>query len=245
MSARVRYFAIGAAVVAAAVFAVYWFVLRSDAPDAVSLEGALSTTTTTTAPGDNATTTTTDSVPSDAGLTGTWVIDTSQDTFVGYRVEEELARVGFTTAVGRTPGVSGSLTVDGTTVTAAEFEADLTQLRSDSSNRDGQIRRQALETNDFPTATFALAEPIELGTEPTVGSPFTAEAIGDLTIHGVTNRVTIPLEGQLIDAGSVVVIGSIPILFADYDIDPPSAAVVLSVEDNGIMELQLFFTRQG
>ena len=51
-----------------------------------------------------------------------------------------------------------------------------------------------------------------------------------------------PLEARLED-GTIVVTGSIPILFADYDIEEPTAAVVLSIEDNGEMELQLFFTR--
>lgn len=243
MSGRLRYFAVGAVVVVAAIFAAYWFLLRSDAPAAVSLEGALSTTTTL----DSETTTTTSGAAPDppTGLSGDWVVDTSRDTFVGYRVEEELARFGFTVAVGRTPEVSGTLQVDETTVTNAEFVADLTQLRSDSGSRDSQMRRQALETDEFPTATFVLTEPIDLGAEPEIGTAFEVEAIGDLTIHGVTNRVNVPLEGQLIDENSVVVVGSIPIVFADYEIDRPSAAVVLSVEDNGIMEMQLFFTREG
>ena len=34
-----------------------------------------------------------------------------------------------------------------------------------------------------------------------------------------------------------------PIVLADYDIDKPSAAVVLSVEDNAALELQLFFAK--
>ena len=42
----------------------------------------------------------------------------------------------------------------------------------------------------------------------------------------------------------VVVFGQLgPILLADYNISEPSAAVVLSVEDNATMELQLFLTR--
>ena len=65
-------------------------------------------------------------------------------------------------------------------------------------------------------------------------------AIGDLTIHGVTRRVAIDLQGQLTN-GLVVVVGSLEIQFADYDIDTPSSGLVLSVEDHGIMELQLVF----
>jgi hypothetical protein len=39
------------------------------------------------------------------------------------------------------------------------------------------------------------------------------------------------------------VVGSNPVVFADYDIDPPSAMAVLSVADNGVMEFQLLFER--
>ncbi len=59
----------------------------------------------------------------------------------------------------------------------------------------------------------------------------------------MTRTETIPLTAEL--AGDVIVVfGQLgPILLADYDIDEPSAAVVLSVEDNAIMELQIFFRR--
>ena len=95
-------------------------------------------------------------------LTGTWTVDTSigsfadfTSSFVGYRVQEELVNVGAATAVGRTPDVSGTLVVDGTTITAVRIEADLTTLQSDNEMRDGQLGRQGIETDTYPTATFA------------------------------------------------------------------------------------------
>ena len=104
------------------------------------------------------------------GIAGTWTVDPTvgsfddfSGSFVGYRVQEELASVGATEAVGRTPDVTGTLTVDGTSITAAEFTADLTTLQSDEGNRDRQLGRQGLETGTYPTATFTLTQPIELG----------------------------------------------------------------------------------
>ena len=81
-----------------------------------------------------------------------------------------------------------------------------------------------------------------LDVEPVEGVPIVVTAVGDLTLHGVTRRVTVDLEGQLV-ANRVVVVGSTPILFSDYDIDPPSAVIVLAVEDNGVMEFQLVLER--
>ena len=184
-----------------------------------------------------------------SSLDGTWTVDTSigsfsdfTSSFVGYRVAEQLANVGATTAVGRTPKVSGTLTVSGTSITTVSITADLTALQSDRSMRDGQLHTQALQTDTYPTATFVLADPITLGHLPAEGETISVTAVGDLTLHGVTKRVSIPLQAKLA-SGVVTVVGSLPIAFADYSIAAPQSMMVLSVADNGTMELQLHFTK--
>jgi polyisoprenoid-binding protein YceI len=176
-----------------------------------------------------------------ADLTGAWQL-VDGPSFVGYRVQEELARIGATTAVGRTTAVTGALVFDGASITDVTIEADLSKLASDESFRDQALRRQALETGTYPTASFALTSPIELDGVPTEGETIAATAQGDLTLHGVTKAITIPLEGQLVN-GQAIIVGSLEIEFADYDIDPPSAASVVSVEDHGTLELQLVFAQ--
>jgi polyisoprenoid-binding protein YceI len=74
------------------------------------------------------------------------------------------------------------------------------------------------------------------------GYQLNVTAVGDLTLHGVTQRVAIPLQGQFVN-GLVVVVGSLEIQFADYNIEGPESGLVLSVEDHGIIELQLVFER--
>jgi len=182
-------------------------------------------------------------------LDGTWNVDTStgsfsdfSDTFVGYRVNENLAQVGSATAVGRTPKVSGSLTFSGTTISAVKITADLTTLQSDKSMRDGQLRQQALETDQFPTATFELTTPIQLPAAPTDGQTYSVTAQGKLTLHGVTKDVSIPLQAKL-SGSTVTVVGSLKIQFADYSITPPQSMMVLAVDDFGVMELQLLFSK--
>jgi polyisoprenoid-binding protein YceI len=183
------------------------------------------------------------------GIEGTWTVDASvgsfddfSGSFVGYRVKETLASIGATEAVGRTPDVTGSVTIEGTAITAAEFTADLTTLRSDSDRRDGQLRRQALETDRFPTAAFRLTSPADLGSMPAEGATLDVTVTGELTLHGVTKPVQIPLQARLA-GGAVTIAGSLPIAFADYSITPPSAGIVLSVEDRGVLELQLQLAR--
>jgi polyisoprenoid-binding protein YceI len=181
------------------------------------------------------------------GLDGTWTIDTTvgsfadfSSSFVGYRVNETLVENRANTAVGRTPQVSGSLVLAGSTIANVDVTADLTRLQSDDDRRDGRLEEQAIETNKFPEATFRLTSAIELDALPVDGASFSATATGELTLHGVTRVVTVPIEARL--SGNVVTVsGSIDIAFADYSIERPTSFVVLSIEDHGIMEFQLHF----
>ena len=144
-----------------------------------------------------------------------------------------------TTAVGRTSQVTGTLTIDGTTVTSTEFSVDVATITSDESRRDNQFTGRIMSADEFPTATFALTEPIELGTEATDGATVTATATGDLTLRGVTNSVTFEVTAKQ-ENGLIGVQGSIPVVFADYDIANPSTGGI-TTEDNGVVEFVLVF----
>ncbi|MCY4640229.1 MAG: YceI family protein [Chloroflexi bacterium] len=176
------------------------------------------------------------------GLEGTWSLAAGGDSFVGYRVREELVGIGAKTAVGRTSAVSGAIEFDGSAITVVSVEADLTQLQSDDSRRDRALRGRGIETSRFPTAAFELAEPIVIDGPLEEDVPVAATAVGRLTLHGVTRTIEIGLEGQL-SGGRVVVVGSTEIEFSDYEIVAPSAPIVLSIEDRGVMEFQLIFER--
>lgn len=239
---------IAAAVVVAALigggFGIWYLFLRPAGPAAVA-DATLPPVPTSTAAGATA------KPIGSGGIDGTWNVDTSIGTFtgiddtsgnfVGYRVQEQLAGIGANTAVGRTPKVGGSLTIAGTKVTAVEISADLTALKSDDNNRDGRLRDQGIETGQFPKATFKLTTPIDLGTVPADGKEIAATASGQLTLHGVTKEVQIALKAKL-SGSTIVVTGSLPIVFADYSIQKPESFKVLSIDDHGTMELQLFFT---
>ena len=187
-------------------------------------------------------------VAAPASLDGTWSVATSLGTvddgtasFVGYRVQEQLVGVGGHTAVGRTTKVTGSLTLAGSVVDNVQITADMTALVSDNDQRDNQLKRQALQTDNFPTAMFKTIAPIDLGTLPTEGATVHSTATGALSIHGVTKTVTIDLSVQR-QGGIIAVAGSLPIVFADWSIDKPNSFSVLSIDDHGTMELHLLFT---
>jgi polyisoprenoid-binding protein YceI len=178
-----------------------------------------------------------------ASVEGVWTAQANDDaTFVGYRINEVLTTIGDFEVVGRTREVSGTLTITGTTVESVELTAQMDSLTTDNGARDSAMRSQALETNEFPTATFVLTSPIELGAIPAERETIAITATGDLTIHGVTQRVDFPLEAQLVGQ-SIVVVGQLQVELADYDIAAPQARVVASVEDVALLELSVLFDR--
>jgi polyisoprenoid-binding protein YceI len=181
---------------------------------------------------------------SGSGADGTWTVKPGDtQNFVGYRVTEKLfANISETTATGRTDNVTASMTIDGTTVKDVTVTADLRDLQSDNSFRDGRIQSEGLESDKFPQAKFVLTQPITLSAAPAAGETVKTQATGEFTLHGVTKTVTIALDGRW-DGKQVQVVGSMPIVFSDYGITAPTAPAVASVDDHGEMELQLFFDR--
>ena len=166
----------------------------------------------------------------------TWAA--TEQSEVGYRVKEVLFGVD-TTAVGRSNQVTGSLTIDGTTVTSTDFSVDVATITSDEGRRDNQFRGRIMSADEFPTATFSLTEPIELGVEATDGAAVTTDATGELTLRGVTQRVTFEVTAKM-ENGLIGVQGSSPVVFADYGIANPSTGGI-TTEDNGLVEFVLVF----
>lgn len=179
-------------------------------------------------------------------LDGRWQVDREAEpfdreagsgTFVGYRVDEELTTVGAFTAVGRTPLVDGEVEVVDGSVVATSVEADLTGLESDSSRRDGRV----LSTlGADPRARFVLTEAFDLpaGLDR---EPVTVTATGELTILEVTDTVEVELQVAVRD-GSPLVAGRIELLLSDYDVQVPTAPIVVSASDEAVLEWQLLLT---
>ena len=214
-----------------------WYFFSGHAPGAASIDQAAGAVASDAARA-GATLGTTD---------GTWNVDTTigsysdySSAWAGFRVQEVLSNIGNNTAIGRTPNVSGQLTLSGQTLSAVHVDVDLTSITSDQPRRDPAIQR-TLETNTYPTATFDLTAPVSLPQAPAEGVTYNLTATGNMTVHGVTKAVTVTLQAQLKDS-VIVVVGSTPFAFADYGMSAPAAPVVLSVSDSGTIEFQLFFT---
>lgn len=199
--------------------ALYAKIENDKAPDAL----ALSTPTATTdgaSPG-----------LTEQDLAGAWTV--SDGSQAGYRVAEVLNGQDVT-VVGRTSDVEGTVTIDGTSLSAADVTVSMTTITTDNSNRDGQFL-DILKTSEFPTATFTLTEPVDVSgvTEGTTS----VQAKGELTVAGVSAPVVVTLDAQTTATG-VEVSGSIPVTFSDFGVDAPDLGFV-KVEDTGTVEMLL------
>lgn len=171
------------AVVAVLVAGGFWWVfLRDDAPPAAALVER--------------------EVEEDPGaaLDGRWAVETGADVFAGYRIDEVAGAI-HNTAVARTPDVGGALRIAGTQITDVSVTVDMTTLVSQDdqlpvANRDQAMRTAGLESDTFPTAAFNLTEPIELGTLPAPGEEVRFDAVGELSLHGVEQPVTVPFSAR-------------------------------------------------
>ena len=201
---------------------VYFHFIESDPPPKLSLD---TTPVPTSAPGSTR-----------APLAGTWKIGSG--SLVRYRVKETLfGQSG--EAVGQTTSVTGSMTIKATSVSAATFTVDMNSIKSDKSQRDGQFRGRIMDTAEFPTATFTLTSPIDLGVVPKDGVQKTYSANGNLQLHGTTKSVTFTLTARR--TGNVIAVqGDEPVTFSDYNINNPSGGPA-SVGDSGQLEFVLQF----
>ncbi len=241
-----------AVIVAIAVggFVVYDQVLRGDSaaalalPTASTASSAPAASAATGASGAPATSTGTSAAAGD--VAGTWNV--AADSVAGYRVREQLANLpAESDAVGRTDKVTGSITVEtsgtATTLTAASLSVDMTSLASDKTMRDNRLRREGLETDAFPTATFTLTAPVEVPAAALAGTASDITLTGDLTVHGVTKSVQIPAKAQLVN-GTIQVAGSLTFPLSDYAIVAPNiGGLIVSIADNGTLEFLVNFTK--
>jgi len=174
--------------------------------------------------------------------TGQWSIGAG--SVAGYRVREKLLRLPASNdAVGRTGAITGRLDLqgDGAGLRVArgmQLVVDVTVLESDDARRDDHMRTMAIETDKFPTATFVSTEDLVLPAS-VAGGRADAVVRGDLTVHGVTRPVAIPVQAQQ-SPGRIEVVGAFSFGWDLFDIKQPNLSYV-TVESDPTLEFQLFF----
>ena len=182
----------------------------------------------------------------EGGIAGDWAVGAG--SVAGYRVREQLANLpAESDAVGRTDDVSGSITVeqagDAAKLTAGTLTVDTTTIESDESRRDNRLRNEGLQTDQYPTATFLVTQPVDVPAAALSGTASDVTLVGDLTLHGVTKSVQIPAQAQMSD-GTMQVAGSITFPLSDFGISPPNVGgFILSIADEGTLEFLVSFQK--
>src|ERR1044072_3403027 len=119
--------------------------------------------------------------------TTTWNIDPIHTT-----VEFKVRHMMISNVKGHFTGVTGVLTLDKQDITKSHVEAsiDTATINTRDADRDTHLKSaDFLDVEKFPTMTFASTRVTRTGEEE-------AQVEGDLTIHGVTRRVEVGVEGR-------------------------------------------------
>jgi polyisoprenoid-binding protein YceI len=61
------------------------------------------------------------------------------------------------------------------------------------------------------------------------GRPFAFDTAGDLSIAGVTNKVSFPVTIELLDAGKIRVNATVPLKMTAFHVDPPAPNIGLGL----------------
>ena len=164
-----------------------------------------------------------------------------------YRVREQLANFDFPSdAVGSTRAITGEILVgaDGKIVPdSSRFEIDLRTLASNESRRDRFLQRNTLKTDSFPHVIFVPIAVTDLPQAP-VAVPASFQLAGKLTVRGVTRPATWDVNVKQVTpeiAGTAVT----RIAFADFGLEVPRLALLLSVKDTIILEYDFHLVRDS
>ena len=176
---------------------------------------------------------------------GVWLIqiDGASDGGVGYRVIEDLPIGAPEEVVARTDVVSGSATVEGNTVSEMSVEVDMASLGSENDLRDGMVADRYLQVGEFGTATFVIAEEIELPLPVPEGELVDFEVEGEMTLHGVTRKVTAAGQAQWTPT-VIEVVGSVDVTLDSFGISRPDV-LGRSARNEAVVEFKIRFVPEG
>ena len=174
------------------------------------------------------------SAGSSEGGSGVKYVLVASKSEASYSVREQLARLNFPSdAIGKTSNISGSITItpDSKIDSAnSKFTVDLSSLQTDQAMRDNFVRRNVLQTDQYPDAVFVPTQVSGLpATIPQSGS-VNFQVTGNLTIRDVTKPVTWDVTGSIAN-GEATGMATTSFTFEDFNLTQPHVSVVLSVVD--------------
>jgi polyisoprenoid-binding protein YceI len=147
-------------------------------------------------------------------------------------------------AIGTTHSVSGNFQISTSSSPAVKgmtMKVDLRTLQSDSSMRDGHVQ-SALDTTNYPYATFVSVSTQGLPGSYTDGQSIHFTLLGNLTMHGKTNGETFTVQGKVVGK-TITGTATTTIYMTDFGIQPPTLANIAIVQNKTVIALN--FTAQA
>jgi hypothetical protein len=101
----------------------------------------------------------------------------------------------------------------------AEVFIAVSSLQSGTQGMD-EVMQQAMKAADYPRIQYHLTEMVFK--EPhTAGTPLKFDTKGDLSLAGVTNKISMPVSIESAEKSKLKVVGSIPLKMTDFNVSPP------------------------
>jgi polyisoprenoid-binding protein YceI len=164
------------------------------------------------------------------------------------RVTEQLAdQKDLSDAVLTSDNVTGEFTLqpDGTFASSSKIVVDLNALSSDSSLRDGTVKRSVLETSRFPQATFVPVSTEGLTLPLPASGDLSFKLTGQMSVHGLTKSVVFDVKAKR-SGGDLTATATVApaFQFATFGMTQPRVFTVLSIKDEIRLEVQLVATQK-
>jgi polyisoprenoid-binding protein YceI len=147
-------------------------------------------------------------------------------------------------AIGTTHTVSGNFQIStgsSPVVKGMTIQVDLRTLQSDMSLRDSHVQ-SALDTTDYPYATFVSVSTQGLPASYTSGQTVNFTLLGNLTMHGKTNGETFKVQGKVV-GNTITGTANTTIYMTDFGIQPPTLANIAIVQNKTVITFN--FTAQA
>jgi polyisoprenoid-binding protein YceI len=152
------------------------------------------------------------------------------------------------TVVGTTDQVSGQIALDMADPGATQVGTILVNARTlvtDNDFRNRALANQILRTAQFEFVTFVPTEVLGLPESVEVGTAYSFQIMGDLTVRDISREVTFDATVTPAADDTLQGIATATIQYADYSIVIPEARSVTSVEDEVILEIEFVARAQG
>lgn len=149
-------------------------------------------------------------------------------------------------AIGTTHSVQGNFRVRmgaSPLIGAMNIVVDLRTLQTDSQMRDNYVRRNALQTDTYPSATFVSVSTQGLPTNVTDGQTLHFQLTGNMTMHGKTNKAVFDVQGKVVGK-TITGTATSTVYMTDYGIEPPNLANI-AISQNKVLVTLTFTAKQA